>query len=429
MDRDIAVTAVAANADGEIFELEGYAAVGMAGSSLVILTRDKTETMPFGSEFMRLPDRVPLVFNLSQNRFETLTKNPHQPGEPIFPVAAFNSPGYVNSYTCAYEEGADADYLPLFSYGAMGWDNGEFCSAVIRVDRERRQDLRLMNLEKVKAGIKAMETRLPENRLRQHLEKCAIEYGCPAAKNFFIGRCEAPLPVSQNCNARCLGCISLQKEGVMSAPQERIGFTPTPEEIAGVALAHMRKVDQSIVSFGQGCEGDPLLAGPVVLKAIERIRSATDQGTINMNTNGSRPEMLKELFDAGLDSIRVSINSVQEPCYNAYFRPGGYGFQEVRESIDTALRMNKFVSLNYLNCPGVTDAPEEIALFDKFLTQHPVHLIQWRNLNFDPLRYWKHMCEAAPLGAPVGMKTVLKQIRNRFPAVKYGYFNPPKEKF
>jgi pyruvate-formate lyase-activating enzyme len=428
-NRHPTVTAVVANSEGEIFELEGYAAVGMAGSSLVILTRDNTEPVPYGGEFMRLPDRLPVVFNLKKSRFETLTEDPHHPGEPIFPVAAFNSPGYVNAYTCAYEEGAAADTLPLFSYGATGWDDEGFCSAVIHVDLERRQDLRLMTLDKVEAGMALMETRLPENRLRQHLETCAMEYGCPAAKNFFIGRCEAPLPVSRSCNAGCLGCISLQKEGHVTAPQDRIGFTPTPEEIADVALAHIRKVDKSVVSFGQGCEGDPLMAGPVVPEAIRRIRAATDRGTINMNTNGSRPDLVKALFEAGLDSIRVSMNSVQEPCYNAYFRPGGYRFQNVMASIETALQMNKFVSINYLNCPGVTDAPEEIETLDRFLTRHPVHLIQWRNLNFDPFRYWEHMRDAAPLGAPAGIKIALKQVQNRFPDVTHGYFNPPKEKF
>jgi len=31
------------------------------------------------------------------------------------------------------------------------------------------------------------------------------------------------------------------------------------QEIAEVALAHIRQVKKSVVSFGQGCEGDPLL--------------------------------------------------------------------------------------------------------------------------------------------------------------------------
>ena len=50
-----------------------------------------------------------------------------------------------------------------------------------------------------------------------------------------------------------------------------------------------------------------------------------------------------------------------------------------------------------------------------FLEDHPIHMIQWRNLNFDPLRYWKAMGAAAPLGEPIGMDALIREIRLRFP--------------
>jgi hypothetical protein len=34
------------------------------------------------------------------------------------------------------------------------------------------------------------------------------------------------------------------------------------------------------------------------------------------------------------------------------------------------------------------------------------------------------MEEAAPGGAPMGVPRLLKKIRKRFPALKFGYFNP-----
>ncbi|MBA4367478.1 MAG: radical SAM protein [Desulfobacterium sp.] len=423
------VTAVVADSNGEIFDLEGYAAVGMAGNHLEVLTGSETVSMPHGSELMFLPDRMPIVYNLSLDQFETLEEDPYHPGEPLFPVAVFNSPGYVNTATCAYEEEDFAAYLPLFSYGAVGWHQDGFCSAVIQVDEEPRQDLRLMKMEKVHAGIRAMRSLLPDNRLRSHLEKCALEYSCPAAKNFFIGRCEAPLPTSRKCNARCIGCISLQKEFKIKSPQNRITFTPSPEEIAGVALAHLQKVNQGVVSFGQGCEGDPLMAAHVIGPAIAQIRSKTSYGTINMNTNGSLPDILSTLFDQGLDSIRISMNSASKKLYTAYFRPVKYCFEDVEASIDMAIQKGKRVAINYLNCPGVSDSKEEADAFQAFLERHPVDLIQWRNLNFDPFRYWKIMSEAVSLGEPMGMKNLLERIRVRFPEILFGYFNPPRERF
>jgi pyruvate-formate lyase-activating enzyme len=378
---------------------------------------------------MFLPDRKPILFNKNTQQIETLTKNPYNPKEVIFPVAVFNSPGYVITYVSAYKENKNAGYLPLFSFGAVGWYHGKLRSAAICVDREKRQDLRLMPKDKVVTGVHKMRQKLPGNRLREHLENCALTYGCPAAKNFFLGRYEAPLPTSKSCNAGCLGCISLQKSGDISNCQERIKFTPRPEEITAIALEHIRRVKKGVVSFGQGCEGDPLLAAEVIAPAIRKIRSITAKGTININTNGSKPYILRTLFADGLDSIRISFNSVRKDCYNTYFRPKGYHFADVVKSIDLAGRMGKFVSINYFNFPGFTDSPEETRALFSFLKNHPVDLIQWRNLNFDPANYLNLMNKIANHGRPIGIKTVLDRIQTHFPKLKCGYFNPPKENF
>ena len=423
------VTAVVSNKAGEIFDLDGYAAVGMAGSSLVPLTLNNTIQIPFGGELMLMPDRKPLVYSIKNHRIESLLENPYTPGESIFPVAAFNSPGYVISFVSAFKENKNAGFLPLFSYGAVGWHNDKFRTAVIRVDRERRQDLRLMKPEDVVAGIRIIQEEMPGNRLVKHLEKCAMEYGCPAAKNFFLRRYEAPLPTSRHCNAHCLGCLSLQKNSAIPHSQDRIDFKPSSKEIAGIALCHINRVKQSVVSFGQGCEGDPLLAADVIEPAIKEIRSKTRQGTINMNTNGSKPDILKKLIAAGLDSIRISLNSVRKNCYDVYFRPSGYAFVDVIKSIELALKKKIFVSINYLNCPGFTDTPEEVKTLINFINRYPVNMIQWRNLNFDPLRYWKVMSAFTESGTPLGMHRVVRQVKESFPDVKHGYFNPPKENF
>jgi pyruvate-formate lyase-activating enzyme len=428
-DKEVLLTALVANQAGEIFELDGYAAVGMAGSVFTALTVDQTRHLPHGSELMYLPDRKPVLLNISTGQLETLQENPYEPGESLFPVAAFNSPGYVITRISAYGETKKSQTLPLFSYGAVGWHEDGFRSAVILVDSEPRQDLRRMPRDKVVAGVERMRQKMPANRLRAHLDHCALTYGCPAGKNFFLGRYEAPLPTSKQCNANCLGCLSLQQNSGIHHSQDRITFTPSPEEIAEVALAHIKRVDKSVVSFGQGCEGDPLLAAHVIEPAIRLIRSQTSQGTINMNTNGSLPARLQSLFDAGLDSIRISINSVREECYDAYFRPQGYGFADVLASIETALAQKKHVAINYLNCAGFSDTPGEADALVGFLQQFPIHMIQWRNLNFDPLRYWQQMDAVASSGEPMGMEILLQQIRKQFPDLKFGYFNPPKEKY
>ncbi len=421
------LTAVAARENGEIFELEGYGAAGMSGDQYHILTKTNTCDMPYGSELMRLPDRKVVVFNLMADEFQVLETNPYDPKERIYPVGVFNSPGYVNQHFCAYDDTGAKGILPLFSYGAVGFGKKQFRSAALQVDDEPRQDLRRMPISSVQAGVKKYRKTHPDNRLMRHLETCALEYGCPAGKNFFLGRYEAPLPTAVVCNAACRGCISLQTENNLCACQDRIAFTPTPQEIADVALTHIKQVDKAVVSFGQGCEGEPLTSGNTLVKAVQRIRSHTDKGTINLNSNASLTQVVDQLCTAGLDSMRVSMNSVRPACYTAYFRPKSYTYENVVNSIKTAKDHGRFVAINYLNCPGFTDSEKERDALFNFISDLDIDMIQWRNLNFDPRHYSRIMAGVTDSGSATGMANMVEALTRRFPKLIHGYFNPPKE--
>lgn len=316
------VSALVANAKGEIFDLQGYGLIGTRGILLEPISVSDTINIPQNSELMYLPQRSPILYNIKKGQLEIVVKNPYNLEENIHPVAIFNSPGYLVTHTCSYiEVNNDTKTLPLFSYGAVGWYNNNFRSTSILVDNEPRQDLNKMPLKKVVKGIKKVKKLFPKNNLVGHIKKCALVYGCPAGKNFFLSRYEAPLPISKSCNAKCLGCISLQNNSDIKSSQNRITFSPSSMEIAELALFHIKRTKNAIVSFGQGCEGDPLLASNRIINAIKIIRDRTSHGTINLNTNGSLPKKIETIFDSGLDSVRISINSFREKCYNAYFRP------------------------------------------------------------------------------------------------------------
>jgi len=419
------LSAVVAVENGNIFDLQGYGAVGMSGRKPFVLKKKNTIPIPHGSELMLLPQRRPVVYNIAKNKIEILERNPFNQDEKIFPVAVFNSPGYVNRHFCAYDDEGIKDLLPLFSYGAVGFGKNDFRSAAILVDKEPRQDLRQMPQKRIVKGVSLMQQKYPDNRLIRHLETCALQYGCPAGKNFFLQRYEAPLPTSMVCNANCLGCISLQTQNNLCACQERICFTPGPEEIAQVSLEHISHVKKAVVSFGQGCEGEPLTAFKSLEPAIRLIRETTDKGTINLNTNASLPLYVEKLCRAGLDSMRVSLNSVREDCYNAYFRPRSYQFSDVLKSIRAAKDQGKFVSINYLNCPGFTDSEREFAALKEFIAANQIDMIQWRNLNFDLKKYCELMSKIEDYGRPLGMKTIIEELSLHFPGLIHGYFNPP----
>src|SRR5690606_10478179 len=97
-------------------------------------------------------------------------------------------------------------------------------------------------------------------------------------------------------NARCVGCISHQQtETGVTASQERIAFIPSVEEIAEFTVDHLRNAPQAVVSFGQGCEGEPLTQGLLLEESITAIRKQTDRGTINLNSNASKPLVIERL--------------------------------------------------------------------------------------------------------------------------------------
>ena len=177
------------------------------------------------------------------------------------------APANTSIYTSAFQTKAKAPVLPLFAYTAVGWANGKFWVAGFRSDLDTRQDAGHLTKKKLTGKPKNLQ-RYHNNRLIQHLGKCCLTYGCPAARNYFLGRWEAPLPTSPVCNASCVGCISLQPSGCCPATQDRIQFVPRADEIAEIAVPHLQNAIKPIVSFGQGCEGEPLLQAETIEKSI-----------------------------------------------------------------------------------------------------------------------------------------------------------------
>jgi pyruvate-formate lyase-activating enzyme len=407
---------VAADPSGRIVDLPGLSALGRAGDAIVPLGDGDCIPLPAGSEIFLLPGREPLGLD----RYGSGTAV-----DGATAVAAFLAPAHTQFLTPAYREREGAPHLPLFAYTAVGWRRGRFVVPAVHIDPDRRQDIGEFDSREIARRARALKRRHRANRLWQHLLGCALCSGCPAARNLVLGRWEAPLPTSPSCNARCLGCLSLQPpDSCCPATQERIAFTPTVGEILEIAVPHLESAPRAVASFGQGCEGEPLLVAPLIEEAVRAIRARTGRGTLNLNTNASRPAALGRILDAGLDSVRVSLNSARAGLYRAYARPRGYRFEDVVESMRAVRRRGKFLSLNYFVFPGVTDDPAEWVALRALLREVRPDLIQWRNLNLDPAWYWE---TARPFrgGAPLGVATVLARVRREFPGIRCGYFNPP----
>ncbi len=415
-----------ADKDGTIYDHPELIMMARSADKLLVLPEDEFIPLPKGCKFFTMPNRIPVGFDNLTKEIVALDnidislgiKNPQ-------PVSAFLPPGYVRTYLPGYFLSEDnPQILPLWAYCAVGMKDEEFVVPAFQVDSldywdpDRFDDLELVPMVEKKVSS------MPNNRLVKHLANCAMEYHCFAAKNYFLCRGEAPVPIAPSCNAACVGCLSLQEEELCLPSHNRIAFVPTPNEIAEIIIDHFNSVPDGIASFGQGCEGDPILYSSVIVTAIKKVRNYTNNGTLNINTNASLPEAVSSLADAGMDSIRISLNSAIEDKYMSYYRPKNYKFSDVISALEIASKKGLFVSINLLVFPGIIDVPEELARLSDIVNKYGVDLIQTRNLNIDPELYLKYV--DIPTEEPIGVKRFFHLLTENCPHLKLGYFNQPK---
>jgi len=406
---------------GNIFEDTSLYATGRSGWDALPVPGEDWIELPDGGSLYELPARRGIGIDVITGEMRLCMKG--------FAVAAFIPPAHTGLYLAAYETEKGAPTLPLFCYTAVGWCDGKFYVPAVRIEQDIRQECAGYDDAKIKNGAQHLLQAYPHNRLVKHLmENCCMTYNCPAARNFSMGRWECPVPSSPACNANCIGCISFQpQEESIPSTQDRLTFKPTAEEIVEFTVPHLQTAPYPIVSFGQGCEGEPLLMWETIREAIIEMRKHTDLGSININTNGSKPDAVKALCEAGLDSIRVSTNSARKNIYEAYYRPNNYQFEDIIESLKIVRAHAGWASINYFVFPGMSDSVEEYEALRKLIIETDLTMIQWRNFNIDPDWYLGRI-GVAETGEFLGVKQLMELIHEEFPQLKFGYFNPPIER-
>ncbi|MCX7781587.1 MAG: radical SAM protein [Negativicutes bacterium] len=404
-------TALYADSKGEIYDAPGYRAVGRNGRDHVVLSPEDMIPLPEGSELMYLPGRTALM--AEQGKIGPVAGS-------LLAVAAVLPVGYTRTHLPAFAVQPGAPALPLFGYTAVASYKDRLYAAAIKTDDNTKWHPHCYNTPDIKRKVKELAKRFPGNRLVSHLGRCSLEWHCCTAQNLFYHRWEAGIPASPVCNANCFGCISLQPAECCPSPQSRIGFTPTAEEIAAIGRYHLEDAPEAIISFGQGCEGEPSLAAATIAAAIRLIREQTSRGVININTNAGYTAGIRQLVDAGLNSMRVSIISAVAETYNAYYR-ANYRLDDVRASIAYAKERGVYVSLNMLLFPGLNDRPEEMAAWGRFITDTCIDMIQLRNLNLDPDALLGIM--PAAQAKPCGVRRFVAWLQEEFPRVAIGNFS------
>ena len=404
------IQAVYADRRGNICEAEGLRGLGRIGEKNVLLAPEDLIPLPESADLMFMPEHS-AVGQGAEGQEESI---------PGTAVAAILPQGYTRTHLPGFHRREGAALLPLYGYTAVVSHRGQLCVAAIYTDENEKWDPANYNGKELKKLVRRTMKDLPNNRIVEQVGNCSLNYHCLTAQNLFYRRWECGVPTSPVCNANCLGCISLQSAECCPSPQQRITFSPTAEEIAEVGIYHLSLAPDGIISFGQGCEGEPSLAADRIAEGIRKIRSVTARGQINMNSNAGFPAGMKKIVDAGLDSLRVSIISARDESYQAYYR-ANYPLDNVKESLRYALDHGVYVSLNLLHFPGFTDRVEELTAWQNFFRALPVQMIQMRNLNIDPTLFLRTMPETSE--SSLGTRTFMEELHREFPQLVIGSFS------
>jgi pyruvate-formate lyase-activating enzyme len=401
--------------EGEMREESRLQALTFGNRSL-----DATELMPLpdGVTLAMMPDRL-AVGQKRNGEQQVMPKSRGWAAAALLPI------GYTRTQLPAYEKVPGTEPLPFFGYSAVAGMHGRLYVAAIKTDDPRKWHPRAFNKRALTRLVQEKQSAFPNNRIVAQHAHCALDYSCPTASNLFFGRWEMAIAVSPGCNARCIGCISKQEEEELISPQDRLTFIPSVDEIVEVAVPHLEEAQEAIVSFGQGCEGEPLLQWRRIEQAIKAMRGRTDRGVININTNASNPRWLQRLYDAGLDTLRASTISGHPETYTAYYRPLGYSFEDVKESLKRARDAGVYSSINLLCFPGMIDREREVEALLAFVKETGLQLIQLRNLNIDPEVLLPRMPTLDGMGKALGMRTMIETIMQEAPGVEIGNFTRP----
>ncbi len=414
--------AVFSNQNGECMENPDLVMLGRSGNSWVVPAEKEMMLLPQGASLITVPGCYPVGLDKADQAI-CMARDIHRPLQRAEAVAALLPQGFTRTLLPACVAEDPQKEIPLLGYTAVGFRDGQLYAAAVQSDRHHHWHPKFYNTEQLTDRIDQMLKGYPDNRIIRQLAQCSLHYGCFTAQNLFYRRWEAGIPTTPVCNANCLGCIS-EQHGEAASPQHRLDFVPTVAEIYELGAGHLATAPDAIISFGQGCEGEPSLNDVLIATAVARIRAQTEQGIINMNTHGGNYRQLLRLFQAGLDAMRVTIFSFIKEDYDNYHRPRNYHFQQVKDGVKAALDRGLQVSFNLLVWPGFTDQPEQVEALLDFVQENPVQMIQLRNLNIDPEVIKDHIGFKS---VGLGITALIDILQKEVPQVALGsYTHSPK---
>ena len=177
------------------------------------------------------------------------------------------------------------------------------------------------------------------------------------------------ISLTDRCNLRCVYCMP--EEGVTTLDHEAILRLEEVEEAVRIAaqngIKHLRLTG-----------GEPLVRKGIV-DLIRRLKQIEGIENIALTTNGILlPSLAKELKEAGLDRVNISLDSLDAIQYHTITRRGN--LEDVLAGIDAALDYG-FNPVK-INVVAIRHLQQDFAAFARMTLDKPLHV---RFIEFMPI--------------------------------------------
>lgn len=154
------------------------------------------------------------------------------------------------------------------------------------------------------------------------------------------------ISVTDRCNMRCIYCMP--EEGIKHIDHKNI-----------LSFDEIIRICKSLVRLGitkvKITGGEPLVRKDIDL-LISQIKKIDGIKSVTLTTNGlNLKEYLPKLIDAGLDSVNISLDTLDEEKYKKVTRNDG--FKNIMESLEEALKY-KELSVK-INCVPMNDTDKK----------------------------------------------------------------------
>jgi len=162
--------------------------------------------------------------------------------------------------------------------------------------------------------------------------------------------------MTNRCSNGCTFCVKNYSSG-LSGYRLWLGREPTVDEVWNRLQGELKDSDSEVVFCGFG---EPTIRLDLILELTRRIKKEYPYLQVRLDTDGlaqlrnKHREVARELKNAGIDSVSISLNAESKETYDKLCKPSlPESYQAVLDFAKDCKRYFSQVRLTAVNVPGV----------------------------------------------------------------------------